>query len=248
MKLVLEKAVDFRKSIQAISVLIDEAEFIVTNESLSLRATDPSQISLVDFSLPRKAFKEFSLTKEERKIGVDLDYLNQIMSRARNDDSITLFLGTDESTLHVIFKGKNTRDFSMPLIDISRTKVPTPKIEFEAEIILEASILQDALKDALLISSHVKLGVENNAFYVRAESSKGSVNNETKAQEPGMKALRATKNIKAMFPLNYLNDMLKAADSNTEITLKLRTDAPIELSYKIGEASILYYLAPRIEE
>jgi proliferating cell nuclear antigen len=246
MKLELEKALDFKKSIQAISVLIDEAEFIVTNEGLKLKATDPSQISLVDFFMPRKAFKSFELNKEERKLGLDLDYLNQVMARARADDSLILTLGLDETTLHLVFHGKNTRDFSIPLLDLTKASIPTPKIDFEAELQIEANLLQDALKDAALLSSHVKLGVENNSFFVRAESSKGTLNSETKANS--LKSLKAIKNVKAMFPLDYLNDMLKTADSNTIITVKLRTDAPVELSYNIGNSSIVYYLAPRIEE
>ena len=48
MKLVLDNAVEFKKAIDAISVLIDEAEFIVSKEGLKLKATDPSQVSMID--------------------------------------------------------------------------------------------------------------------------------------------------------------------------------------------------------
>jgi proliferating cell nuclear antigen len=52
---------------------------------------------------------------------------------------------------------------------------------------------------------------------------------------------------KSMFPLDYLSDMLKAANSETDLTLKLKENAPVELNYHIGEAKLRYFLAPRIE-
>jgi len=154
MKLVLEKAGDFQKSIEAIAVLIDEAEFIIDQDGLKLKATDPSQISMVDFLLEKKAFKEFD-AKEKAKIGLDLDYLRQVMSRAKADDELVLELDEGQSRLNVRFKGSSARKFNLPLIDISSAELPNPKIEFDAEVKMLASVLQDALKDASLISSHV---------------------------------------------------------------------------------------------
>jgi DNA polymerase III sliding clamp (beta) subunit (PCNA family) len=50
-----------------------------------------------------------------------------------------------------------------------------------------------------------------------------------------------------MFPLDYLQDMLKVASSDTEVGVRLKNNAPIEIEYTIGAANIKYLLAPRIE-
>ena len=68
MKLVLEKAQDFKKSCEAIAVLIHEAEFEISETGIALKATDPSQISMVDFEMKKQAFKEFSV-----KLGKDAE-------------------------------------------------------------------------------------------------------------------------------------------------------------------------------
>ena len=67
MELIIKDAAIFKKSMEAISVLIDEAELIVTMEGLELKATDPSQISMVDFSMPKKSFEKFDV--EETRLG-----------------------------------------------------------------------------------------------------------------------------------------------------------------------------------
>ncbi len=246
MKIVFEKASDFQKCIEAISVLIDEAEFLLDENKLSLKATDPSQISMVDFAIDKKAFKEYDV-KEKTKIGVDLSYFSQVMNRAKANDSLVLELDEDKSRLNVIFEGASTRHFQIPLIDISAAELPNPKIEFDTELKIKAGLIQDALKDASLISTHVSLGATKEDFFVRANSSKGNLNSKTKKDGKNLVELKTTKETSSMFPLDYLQDMLKAPSSDSEIELKLKTNAPIQIKYSIGEAKITYFLAPRIE-
>jgi DNA polymerase III sliding clamp (beta) subunit (PCNA family) len=50
-----------------------------------------------------------------------------------------------------------------------------------------------------------------------------------------------------MYPVDYLQDMLKVASSDTRVTVFLKSNAPIKLSYSVGDANINYFLAPRIE-
>jgi proliferating cell nuclear antigen len=245
-ELVLENAGNFKKCIEAISVLIEEAEFILDKDSLSLKATDPSQISMIDFKLPKKAFKEFNVPSQ-KKIGVDLDYLNQIMSRAKASDELEIKLDEENSRLKLSFKGSSKRSFSIPLLDISRQELPTPKIEFEATAKIKADSLQDALKDASLVSSHITLGIENDKFFMKADSSKGNWEHETSKKDSALVELQVLKEGKAMFPLEYLQDMLKAASSDTVVSIGLKANYPISLAYAIGDASVSYYLAPRIE-
>lgn len=246
MKIVFENAGDFQKCIEAIAVLIDEAEFIFDEDKISLKATDPSQISMVDFVMEKKSLKEYSV-KEKTKLGIDLSYFSQILGRAKAKDSLTLELDSSNSRLNVTFEGASKRHFQIPLIDISSAELPNPKIEFDAELKIKAGVLQDALKDASLISTHVSLGAGTDSFTVKADSSKGNLNNVTKKDGKNLVELKASKDAKSMFPLDYLQDMLRAAGSDCDIEVKLKANAPVQINYKIGEASLQYFLAPRIE-
>jgi proliferating cell nuclear antigen len=243
MKLILKDAGLFKKSIEAISVLIDEAELVINDNGLELKATDPSQISMIDFSMPKSAFEKFET--EETRLGLDLDYLNQILSRAQTGDELELKLDDKKAFLEVTYKGKAERTFQVPLIDISSSEVPTPKIEFDAELLINASFISNALKDVALISSHITLGCDSEKFFVKANSSKGNLNEESKQDKETLPELKVKTECRSMYPLDYLQDMLKGASGN--ISLYLKSNAPIKISYPIGEASITYFLAPRIE-
>ncbi len=245
-ELVFEDASLFKRVVDAISVLIDEAEFIVDLNGFALKATDPSQISMVDFWLDKSAFKEFKVPGLT-KIGLDLNYLSQIMARAKAKDSLQLSVEKDNARLNLVFTGNGVRKFSIPLIDIASSQLPSPKIEFDAEIIVNSSALGDSLKDASLISSHVQLATDGEKFMVKAHSSKGTLNNELSKKDKSVKEIKAKKDAAAMFPLDYLQNMLKAADSATDVTVFLKASAPVKISYPIGASKITYFLAPRIE-
>jgi len=245
MELVIKDAAIFKKSMEAIAVLIDEAELVVTPNGLELIATDPSQISMVDFSMPKKAFEKFEV--EETRIGLDLDYLNQVLSRVQAGDELTISLDDKKAFLLVSFNGKAQRSFQVPLIDISTSDVPQPKIEFDAELKISAGFLQNAFKDAALISTHITLGCDEEKFFVRAKSSKGNLDEKLKQDKDTLPELKVKQECQSMFPLDYLQDMLKAASSGDTIELFVKSNAPIKVSYNIGDANVTYFLAPRIE-
>lgn len=245
MRLVLKDGTVLKRCIEAVSVLIDEAELVVGKNGLELRATDPSQISMVDFSLPKGEFEKFD--SEELRLGLDLDYFNRILSRVQSGETLELELDEKKARLVVSFKGTGDKSFQVPLIDISSSEVPNPKIDFDAEIKAAASLLQNSFKDAALISTHVTLGATDKKFFVKAVSSKGNLSEETPQNKETLPELKVKRECRSMFPLEYLQDMLKAADASTVAELFLKTNAPVKVSYGIGGASITYFLAPRIE-
>ncbi|PIU21806.1 MAG: proliferating cell nuclear antigen (pcna) [Candidatus Diapherotrites archaeon CG08_land_8_20_14_0_20_34_12] len=247
MILSLENAQSFKRCIDSISVLIDEAEFLISENGLELRATDPSQISMIDFKINKTAFKQFDV-KDDIKLGIDIGYLSQILGRAKKDDFLSLELNATKSSLNVTFTAGNAkRTFSVPLIDISQAQLPSLNIDFDSTISMKADVIKEALKDAALISSYVVIMSKPDKFVAEANSSKGHLVNEIPAKDPAIKEFKVKKECRSMFPLEYLQNMLKAAESNDAVSVSMKNNAPIQISYKIDKAEITYYLAPRIE-
>lgn len=234
----------FKNCIDAIVTLIDEGELDIDKEGIKLRSMDPSQIAMVDFFLPAHAFKEYKLEKGV-KIGLNFEDISRVLGRVRAGESVTLSL--KDSRLELVFRGKTTRRFNMPLIDIGASVPNEPKIPFETTIKIQANELKEALKDASLVSAHVTLEAEPDKFTISSSSDRGEVNIEIKKDEDAILDFQVKTPAKAMFPLEYMNDLLKGSDSSSILTLNLKKDAPLKLNYAIGEANITYFLAPRIE-
>ncbi len=248
MKIVLEDAKFFKSCVDAIVNLIDEGEFDVDEGGIGLRATDPSGIAMVEFKLPRSAFKEFSI-ESPLKLGVDFSELARITSRVRAKESVTITIDEGKTRIGLKFKEKTTRSFNIPLIDISSTELPSPKIDFSSSVKINAGAFKESLKDAALFSSHVLLNVEDSKFKISAKGSGGEVNIDSTTEDEAIFDIISTEQSKSTFPLDYLQDILKATDQSTAVNIELRSDAPVKVNYNINNDAVLtYYLAPRIEK
>jgi len=247
-KVRMEDSKIWKSSIGAIANLIDEAAFKFTSDGVTMKAMDPSHVALIDFELPAKAFAEYDV-KEETILGVDLTEMNKIMSRAKPDDGFALELDKEKNRLALTFKGKSTRRFSLPLIDISEAELPEPKLEFTASAEVSAGAIQDGLKDAGLVGDNVRFEVSEKEFYMSSESDSGSAEMKLSKGDEGLRKLDVKQPAKSMYNINYLDDMTKAATSDDVITVNLGTDLPILLNFQMaeGKGRLKFLLAPRIE-
>jgi proliferating cell nuclear antigen len=231
----------WRNSIEAIAALIDEGTLQIDKAGLKLRAMDPSQIALVDFELPASAFDKYKLEKSA-SVGIDFSELSKITKRSRAEDKIELSLA--ENRLKMVFTGETDRRFNLAIIESTTSPPKEPVIDFNAEIKIGANILKEALKDAELVSNHVAI-LADEGLCIMAQGDTGSA--EIKFPSENIMSLNVKEKSRAVFALDQLNNLLKASDQGSIISLKLKTDAPLRLEYAIGEGRVVYYLAPRIE-
>jgi len=247
MRAVFEGADVFKKSIKALSALVDEAEFVFDEEGMKLRATDPSKIAMVDFVLPRHAFKEYTVDGPV-KVGLNLGDLEDALKKAKASEEVVLTLSEDGSRFILELVGKAKRRFVLPVLDLGGTELPVPKLAFTATVKMLAEVFQSALDDADAFSTHVTLHATEDTFSIKASGSKGEYVLELKKDvHDALLDLSVTEEARAMYPLDYLDDMVSQANRSAAITLSFKTDAPLKLTYAIGDANFTYFLAPRIE-
>lgn len=240
-KAVISDTKSWRNSIEAIAALIDEGALQIGKDGLKLRAMDPSQIALVDFALPASAFDEYSVDNPTN-IGIDFAELSKITKRSKPEDKIELSL--EENRLKMVFKGEARRSFNMSIIESTVSPPREPAVEFTSEIKVGANILKEALKDAELLSNHVAL-IADEGFGITAQGDTGSA--EIKLSEANLMSISVSEKARAVFSLDQLNNLLKASDVSSIVSLQLRSDAPLRVEYAIGDGRVVYYLAPRIE-
>lgn len=231
----------WKRSIDAIAALIDEGTFEFAESGMSLKAMDPSQIAMVDFEMPKKAFKVYDV-KEKQSIGVDFSELSRVMRRAHPEDTVTIELKGNK--LEVLYEGKTKRKFLLPLLDA--TPHPNkPKIEFDVNIKLPSNDIKEILADVELVSNYVVFEANSKGLTISSESESGKA--EIDLPKDAVLSLEAKQPARAMFPLEYLKNMTRNTDVSTVIEISLKKDNPMRMTYVIGDGKVTYFLAPRIE-
>jgi proliferating cell nuclear antigen len=245
MKLVVQDAPALKAAVDSIVCLVEEGQFEVKEDGLYFRAMDPSQISMISFRMPKDAFVEYSIP-EEMKLGIDIGQLANVLARGKRNESVEL--STEEGRLIIKFVGeKHRRTFKVPLIETGERVQKEPKIEFGNFAKVRADAIKETLKDAKLLSSHVRLHLTPEQFGVDVRGDSGDLKAEFQKDSDEVAEISTKEGARATFPLQYLEDMVKATSSSSIVTVNLETDKPLKIEYDVEGATVVYYLAPRIE-
>lgn len=246
MRLTLSDSKVLRQSLDAIAELITDAEFVVNEYGLSLKAIDPSQIALVIYNLPRDSFEDFRITGQ-KKLGLNIPSLQQIIKRAKPEDKVILEIGGNKR-LNITLQGTTKRTFSINLLDLSNSELPNPSINYDVFVKVRAPVLIDGVKDAALFASYLTLKIDEEKIKISTTSTKGELSSETSLNSADVLDKDIKAEARAIYSNDFLESLLKGATNDTELEIYLKTDAPLKLKYKIQDSTIQYFLAPRIEE
>lgn len=235
-------------SMKTISDLISEGIFQFTEDGVKLIAADPAMVALVDFQIEKDVFENYELDEEE-KIGLNLENLYSILRRANSDDTITFEVGEDDSQFHIIMESSSTRNFSLPILNLSEDDIPsTDQLEFTVDVDMETKVLEDAIKDALVVGDSVTVSSDGESLRIVAEGDQSNVDFEIAGDADGINSLEGT-NASSMFSLDYLNSMAGAKKLSDTVQIRLGEDFPMRLNFDVPEkARLSFVLAPRIEE
>jgi proliferating cell nuclear antigen len=230
----------WRDIVTTVSSIIEEAPFEVKKDGITMRAMDPSHISMLDIEIPKELFDEFSC-EEEISLGIDMDEMSKVMNRAKTSD--ILVLEADESRIHLTFIGESTRKFGLPLIDVLEKRSNLPDVPFTATIKAAAEIFQDGIKDASVVADHITFETKKDKFIIRAQGDMSDI--KTVNEKDTMIEYDVKEEARSTFNLSYLSDIAKSLYGT--VGAKLGTDVPLMLEFEIDKAHVTFILAPRIE-
>ena len=79
----------------------------------------------------------------------------------------------------------------------------------------------------------------------------GNVDDDDVADSGGAVKISLSDSVQQTFSLRYLNNFTKATGLSPQVILRMGTEVPLEVEYKIGDqnfGAIRYYLAPKIDD
>ncbi|MDE1825674.1 MAG: proliferating cell nuclear antigen (pcna) [Candidatus Micrarchaeota archaeon] len=244
-ELKIDNAKYWRDCVEAIVNLVDEGSFNIAKDGITLKAMDPSGISMVSFFMPSKAFGKFNVEKPA-SIGLNLDNLSKVLSRTRDNEELSIKEHEGKLSLEFIGTGSRRR-YRLPLIDVRKNVEKEPNVDFDVSAEVLGEPLKDVIKDASLISSYIAFKAAKEQMMISARGDSGELEETHEVDGNIIRKLSAKANADAVFNLEYLENIIKACPVGSQISLSLKSNEPLKLSYNIGDAVLTYYLAPYME-
>ncbi len=238
----------WRYAINAVSKIIEEASFNISEEGFRLKAIDASRVVLVDFRMPSTSFDEFDIEKEEA-VGVNLEDLAKILRRATKEDRLELKT-LEASRLSIAFIGKGTRRFVISSIQTLAEQLPELKIPFKARIRMLSTVFRDLVKDLEPIGDAIEFIAKPDAhsLIARAEGDLAEAEIELSEDTGALLEFEAEEESRAIYTVDYLSDIVTAAQAANEVLFEFGTAIPCKIEYILPqEGRLVFYVAPRTE-
>lgn len=231
----------FKTIFTTLSYIIDEAELKIDSEGIRLKTLDREHITFVGLNLKPELFDEF-VCDEPLTLSLDLFQFMKALDLVSVDDRI--ILSFNDYKLIMVFEGEYQSNFEIGLIEIENEPPNPPELEFSVEIEIGSKVLSEMIKRIEKISDeNISATLEVDGDYFKIYGGNEFVNGDVKY----LHGTRVTGNIKTMFTLEKMKNILKASSLTDYIKLKLGEEFPINIIFEsISEDfSLEFLLAPR---
>ena len=144
---------------EALKCILVEMSLIFDSDGIRMVAMDNSRTVLVHFRLQADKFEHYSYKHSSSKfvIGVNTDHLYRIIRTATNDDTITLYIGSDDSNdLGILFEDgerKQVTRYKLKLLDRDEPDLQLPETEFATHITMPSLDFQKICRDMTLLGA-----------------------------------------------------------------------------------------------
>jgi proliferating cell nuclear antigen len=249
LKLSFREATIWKYAISAISKIIEEASFRITEEGFRLKAMDPSAVVLVDFYIPREAFSVFEVEREIT-IGANMEELAKILRRARKGDELVLE-PIPGGHLKIVFEGKGSRSFRIPGIELSVQEIPEISFEETFKCKIMPKMFKDVIRELEPVSDSVEFysPVNSGILYLRAQGEIAEAEIELSAASGALIEYESSGEARSKYTVEYLVDISAAAQAAAEVlSIGLGLETPLRLTYELPYGGKLeFYVAPRTD-
>lgn len=232
-----------RAILGAVTEIVDECRVFLENDRIRIRGTDPADVALVTVTIQDGAFDNAQI--DQGDVCWDFVEMAEMVNTVGKDEEVHLTL--EEHDLHIEMLDLS---FTVSLIDPNSISPDRKKPEFDlsGEIVLDSNVFKRGVRAADLIAEHVEFGIneDEDAFYMKAKGDTNRVILQRKKQDL---VTLSTDPISSIYSVEYLKDMCKAIPDEKNIRIDFEDDFPAEISFEIADnnASVTYFLAPRVE-
>lgn len=230
--------------ITAIDGVVDECVLEFTDEGISTRAIDYAHVAVIEAELLAEQCDEYSGVNEWQ-FGLDVSGLRAVLDAWKTQDSVTIKLNPFENVL--TFRS-DPHYYHHEETDVSDDREPDDfGFEWKTSVSMQSDAFKSSVEFLNEIANKVKLGYDtaSDVFYTEAydleEPSGMSIPQDELADVDAEDA-------QCEMSLDYLSLFAEAIPDGRVITIDMKTEWPMRISYDIGAGGVTYMQAPRLSD
>lgn len=247
MKLVLAEPRLLKESVSIISDMVNEVTFKVDSDKIELTAMDPANVAMVMFKIVSSAFVDYKVEKPV-SFSVNLDNLDQILRRAKPNDTLHIELDSKNNKLKIQIKGESNKTFHLSLIDIDESDQKIPDLKFNVKAEIPSQIFNESVEDMDIVAESVAISAENDMLTIASEGRFNAAHVEIPGSEGTVISMAKKDKTLARYSIEYLKKIVKGTKLSDVAVLQFSDEYPLKVDYKVMDKLMLsFILAPRVD-
>jgi proliferating cell nuclear antigen len=237
--------------IEALKEILTDTVIEITPEYIKICTMDSSHVILIHLKLEASKF-EYYYCESKKLIGVNILNLNKIIKTINNNDTLTLYMHSDDCNLLCI-KIENTekntkRVTKLNLLDLENNNVDIPAATFNSVITLPSNDFQKICRDINNLSEFVEIKNVNNKLIISCTGDfcqQEIIISDSDKKRLGKLNETPQEIFQGVFSVKYLVLFTKCTNLSNTVELYLKNDYPLIIQYTVGSlGSVKLCLAP----
>lgn len=246
----------FKKVLDSIKDLLNEATFDCSDSGIQLQAMDNSHVSLVSLNLRSDGFDKYRCDRN-LSMGMNLANMAKIFKCCNNNDTVTIKAQDNADTVTFMFESQNQEkvsDYEMKLMNLDQEHLGIPETDYACIVRMPAQEFARICRDLSQFGDSVTITCTKDGVRFSANGDTGTANvklaqTSSVDKEEEAVSIEMQEPVTLTFACQYLNSFTKATPLSTQVSLSMSADVPLVVEYVIPDLGhIRYYLAPKIED
>ena len=185
---------------------------------------------------------KYNYNKNKLTLGIDINNLVKCLKCMSNFDTMTWLVDDEDINKLVIIlestERKEKKTFKLNLMDIEEETYDVSPIQFPYSITLPSQDFHKYCKDMATSTDKIELKGTSNKLYISGKGEIGNIEFEVGETNGGLSIVSSTSNtneiVQGLFELKFLLIFTKCTNLCNQVTLFLKNDYPIIVTYQIA--------------
>jgi len=222
-----------------------------------IQGMDKSHVCLFDVKLSKNWFTNYDINNLT-KICFDSNVFYSIISSKSDNQDLIIHIDDDsQDILHIYFdtsislkKMDFKKTFKMPLAEYEyeELNIPTTK-DYDAEFSLSSKQISDMFSQLSNFGNDIIIKCSENNVSLSTNGITGEMQVDIPIDDLNSYSIIEGEDIILTYSLTYINKMCITNKLSSDIELSLSNDCPMQISYNLGDDSLLlFFIAPKMND
>jgi len=229
----------------AVLPIVDETSIKISKDNLVVCDVNTAKSVMLNLTFGKEMFKSYSVDRD-LTVTINANDLKKALKSLEKGDLVRL--ASKGMGLSIAITGKYKRSHTIPLVSPEREIRNPIGVPYTCKAKITSSHFKSGIGEIMLFGSEsVTMDMLKDKLILRTTGTEKSIVWFEKDSDTVV-SLVTQDNQKSMYSLSYLNDILQACSSISDVvTIEFGTNIPLHILFEIPNGKIEYFIAPIIE-